>query len=148
MEPVGETPAAPEGEELLESAGSPEESPVPSPRAAERAGSPRRGQTGSPSRAIPPAEATARLAGFSDPAYDAAVADLEQVLEEGRDRLDPATVQVLEESLRTIDTAIEDARRALAADPANAQMNTYLAGTMQRKLNLLREASQIVTATT
>lgn len=154
VEPAGEDTSAGEGEQLLETAGTPGES-VTQPQRADgstgRAVSPRRGTADVPSRALPATGATgatARLAGFSDPAYDAAVADLEQVLEEGRDRLDPATVQVLEESLRTIDTAIEDARRALAADPANAQLNTYLAGTRQRKLNLLREASQIVTATT
>ncbi|HEV2147298.1 MAG TPA: hypothetical protein VGR37_07830, partial [Longimicrobiaceae bacterium] len=102
-----------------------------------------------PSRALPRGDVATRLVGYPvDPAYDAAVADLQGVLEAGRDRLDPRTVQVLEESLAAIDAAIDDARRALAADPANAQMNTYLAGTMQRKLQLLREASQIVTATT
>jgi hypothetical protein len=85
---------------------------------------------------------------YEDPAYDAAVADLQSVLDQGRDRLDPATVRVLEESLSTIDAAIDDARRALAADPANERLNTYLAGTRQRKLELLREASGIVTAIT
>jgi tetratricopeptide (TPR) repeat protein len=104
-----------------------------------------------PRRGTPAAQGpqgSARFAGYEDPAYDAAVADLQAVLEQGRDRLDPRTVQVLEESLGTIDAAIEDARRALAADPANARLNTYLAGTRQRKLELLREASDIVTAIT
>lgn len=106
-----------------------------------------RAAEGRGTRAVPPPEAPSRFAAYSDPAYDAAVADLQAVLEQGRDRLDPRTVQVLEESLRTIDAAIEDARGALAEDPANARLNTYLAGTMQRKLDLLREASSIVTAT-
>jgi hypothetical protein len=94
------------------------------------------------------AQTGARFAGSEDPAYAAAVADLQSMLDRGRDRLDPATVRVLEESLSTIDAAIEDARQALAADPANARLNTYLAGTRQRKLELLREASEIVTAIT
>lgn len=114
------------------------------------ASSPRAGRA-LPRRGTPTARGargSARFAGYDDPAYDAAVADLQAVLEQGRDRLDPRTVQVLEESLGTIDAAIEDARRALAADPANARLNTYLAGTRQRKLELLREASDIVTAVT
>lgn len=102
-----------------------------------------------PSRPLPRTERSSRFAGLSaDPAYDAAVSDLQAILDQGRDRLDPRTVQVLEESLKTIDAAIDDARQALEADPANARLNTYLAGTRQRKLELLREASQIVTATT
>jgi hypothetical protein len=114
---------------------------APAPRAGRA--TPRRGTP-----AAPGAQTGARFAGYEDPAYDAAVADLQAVLDQGRDRLDPATVRVLEESLSTIDAAIEDARRALAADPANERLNTYLAGTRQRKLELLREASGIVTAIT
>ncbi len=138
------SPAAPGGESGL----------APSPPARGDSGAaaspPRTGRAlprrGTP--AGPGAQGSARFAGYEDPAYDAAVADLQAVLEQGRDRLDPRTVQVLEESLGTIDAAIEDARRALAADPANARLNTYLAGTRQRKLELLREASDIVTAIT
>ncbi|MEW5930262.1 MAG: hypothetical protein AB1941_22615, partial [Gemmatimonadota bacterium] len=118
---------------------------APAEAARPRAGRP------SPRRGVPGAggaQGGARFVGYEDPAYDAAVADLQGVLEQGRDRLDPRTVQVLEESLGTIDAAIEDARRALAADPANERLNTYLAGTRQRKLDLLREATGIVTAIT
>ncbi|HEX9729045.1 MAG TPA: zf-HC2 domain-containing protein [Gemmatimonadales bacterium] len=74
-------------------------------------------------------------------AYDAAIADLEAVLARNRDRLDSATVQVLEESLRTIDRAIDRARLALEADPRDAYLNTHLAETMRRKLDLLRRAA-------
>jgi hypothetical protein len=129
-----------------------ETAPDPVPTAGTRgaAPAPRAGRA-TPRRGTPAsrgAQAGARFVGYEDPAYDAAVADLQSVLDQGRDRLDPATVRVLEESLSTIDAAIEDARQALAADPANAQLNTYLAGTRQRKLELLREASEIVTAIT
>lgn len=132
-------------DEALESA------PGPGAAGADPAGrAPRAGGT-APRRAapaLPRTEPSSRLVAFEDPAYDAAVADLQAILEDGRDRLDPSTVQVLEESLSTIDAAIADARRALEADPANARLSTYLAGTKQRKLELLREASQIVTAIT
>ncbi len=80
------------------------------------------------------------------PGYDAAVADLERVLAEGRGRLDTATVRVLEQNLRVIDQAIDQARRAVAADSANAYLNSHLAETMRRKLDLLRQAASLVSA--
>lgn len=78
--------------------------------------------------------------------YDHAVADLERVLAENRDRLDSATVRVLEESLVIIDRAIARAREALAADPGDEYLNAYLADTMRRKVALLRRAADIATA--
>ena len=80
------------------------------------------------------------------PRYDAAVADLERVLAEGRGRLDTTTVRVLEQNLRVIDQAIEQARRAVAADSANAYLNSHLAETMRQKLDLLRQAASLVSA--
>jgi anti-sigma factor ChrR (cupin superfamily) len=75
--------------------------------------------------------------------YDAAVADLEQVLREGRHRLKPATVRVLEEKLALIDKAIKDARVALAQDSASAYLNNHLMETQLRKLELLRRAASL-----
>ena len=80
------------------------------------------------------------------PGYDAAVADLERVLAEGRGRLDTTTVRVLEQNLHVIDQAIDQARRAVAADSANAYLNSHLAETMRRKLDLLRQAASLVSA--
>lgn len=80
---------------------------------------------------------------FADAQYDAAVGDLEQVLLQQRERLDPRTVIVLERNLRIIDDAIREARQALASDPANTLLNAHLAGARQRKLDLLRRAAQI-----
>jgi hypothetical protein len=78
---------------------------------------------------------------FADAEYDAAIADLEQVLREGRDALDPQTVMVLERNLRAIDDAIRQSRAALDADPANTYLNTHLADARRRKLELLRQAA-------
>jgi anti-sigma factor RsiW len=78
--------------------------------------------------------------------YDAAVDDLERVLAEGRDQLDSTTVRVLEHNLALIDRAIADARRALAADSANLYLNSHLAETMRRKVDLLRQAAALVAA--
>lgn len=76
---------------------------------------------------------------------DAAVLELEHVLRENRERLDPSTVRVIETNLALIDQAIADARRALAEDPASTYVNMHLADTMKRKLRLLREATALVT---
>ena len=78
--------------------------------------------------------------------YDTAVDDLERILAEGRGQLDTATVRVLEENLALIDRAIGQARRAVAADSANVYLNTHLAETMRRKIDLLRQAAALVAA--
>jgi len=74
------------------------------------------------------------------------VAELEGVLQSGRGRLDTATVRVIERNLATIDSAIAQARRAVAADSANLYLNAHLAETMRQKLELLRQAASLVTA--
>jgi len=53
---------------------------------------------------------------------------------------------VLEESLATIDRALERSRTALAADPANPYLNAHLQETMRRKVELLRQAAALVAA--
>ena len=92
----------------------------------------------------------ARLAWASDPRYDAAIAELQAALDAGRrsGRLDSATIRVVEHNLAVIDTAIVQARRALAADPGSAYLNHHLADTMRRKLELLRQATAIAGART
>jgi anti-sigma factor RsiW len=76
--------------------------------------------------------------------YAAAVADLERVLAGGRGQLDTTTIKVIEQNLAAIDRAIAQAQRALEADPANLYLNTHLAETMRRKLELLRQAATLV----
>jgi len=78
--------------------------------------------------------------------YDAAVTDLERVLDAGRGRLDTTTVKVIERNLATIDSAIAQAQRAVAADSANLYLNSHLAETMRRKLELLRQAAALVSS--
>jgi hypothetical protein len=80
-------------------------------------------------------------ANFDDTEYDAAVADLQRALQSGRGQLDPATVKIVQENLAIIDQAVDDARRALARDPGNADLSGYLQETRRRKLDLLRHAA-------
>src|SRR2546428_203798 len=81
----------------------------------------------------------------ADRRYETTVAELQGALVEGRrtGRLDSTTVRILERNLATIDTAIAQARRALAADPGSAYLNHHLADTMRRKLELLRQATAL-----
>ncbi len=78
--------------------------------------------------------------------YDAAVDDLERVLAQGRGKLDSATVRILEQNLAIIDRALAQARQAVAADSANLYLNSHLAETMRRKIDLLRQAATLVSA--
>ena len=80
----------------------------------------------------------------ADPRYDEAIADLEQALSAGRGQLDPGTIRILESNLLAIDTAIEQSRKALAADPANVYLHSHLADARQRKLALLRRGVGLI----
>jgi hypothetical protein len=80
--------------------------------------------------------------------YDAAVAELELVLERNRNQLDSTTVRVLEQNLAIIDRAINDARAALGQEPANPYLSRYLDQAMQKKVQLLRTATSVMRAET
>jgi len=66
------------------------------------------------------------------------------VLSEGRDQLEPKTLKVIEENLRIIDRAIAEARSAIAADPANSYLRSQVAANMRRKLDILRQATDVI----
>ena len=85
-------------------------------------------------------------ANFADAQFNAAVSDLEQILREERDRLDPRTVLVIERNLKAIDAAIQEARMALNNDPANPYLNSHLADARRRKLDLLRHVTTLASA--
>jgi len=88
----------------------------------------------------------AALADFGFTRYDAAIADLERVLAEHRNQLDPATVRVVEENLRIIDQATQQALKALKADPSNPYLNDHVADQMRRKVELLRQVTSLIHA--
>ena len=96
------------------------------------------------SEAVSPADGNLVPAALADPRYDAAIADLEQALRAGHADLDPGTIKIIEANLDAIDKAIDQSRRALAADPANVYLNNHLADSRQRKLALLRRATAMV----
>ena len=81
--------------------------------------------------------------GLADPQYDAAVADLEKALKNGRGQLDASTIAIVEHNLQIIDQAISQAREALVADPANSYLSGHLVEARRRKLDLLRRATAL-----
>jgi len=78
-----------------------------------------------------------------DSTVDQVVTQLRGTLDRHRTELDTGTVRVLEKNLAIIDSAIAEARRALAQDPGNNYLNHHLADTMRRKADLLRRASAL-----
>jgi anti-sigma factor RsiW len=84
---------------------------------------------------------------MADAQYDAAVQDLEKALKAGRGHLDASTIVVVEHNLQIIDQAINQAREALAADPANSYLSSHLVEARRRKLDLLRRATALASET-
>ena len=82
----------------------------------------------------------------SEFSYEATVEDLHEQLRDGRDRLDPQTVEALEGSLATIDRAIARAQEALEADPASVYLNRHLAEARSRKLRVLQQAAVLASS--
>lgn len=84
----------------------------------------------------------------TDDTTAAAIAELERSLAESGIQLDPETIAVLQRNLLIIDEALAEARAALASDPANPYLNRHYQTTMQKKLELLRQAGSIGRGTT
>ena len=85
--------------------------------------------------------AQVQLASFDATQVEGEIAELQAALDKGRGKLDPKTVEVLEKNLTLIRQATEDAKRALAADPANQDLQNYFASTVHKKLDLMRRAT-------
>jgi anti-sigma factor RsiW len=91
-----------------------------------------------------PSSDTIALAAFDAGKIEGEIAALQAALDKGRGKLDPKTVAVLEKNLKLIREATEDAKRALAQDPANRDLQNYFAGTVQGKLDLMRRATAMM----
>ena len=115
------------------------------PRAADRSAEASRAVDSDPSamERAALAEREAVPVSLADAQYDAAVSDLEHALKQGRGKLDPTTITIVEHNLQTIDEAIRQAREALAADPANTYLSGHLVEARRRKLDLLRRATAL-----
>lgn len=75
--------------------------------------------------------------------YVATVDQLRETLEVERERLSPSAVRTVERSLSVIDSAIAEAREALASDPANRTLVDILSAHYERKVELLQRATEL-----
>jgi len=98
-----------------------------------------------PSGAAPGVVAVANVSDLGGARYDSAVVQLEGALAANQGNLDSATVRIIKQNLAIIDQAIDQARRALAADPGSVYLSNHLAGTLKRKVELLRRATALTT---
>jgi hypothetical protein len=88
----------------------------------------------------------ARLAS-NEVRYTRDVDALQRTLDQRRDSLAPSTVQTIERSLRVADSAIAEARAALAHDPSNAALAQLFASNYERKIDLLKRATELTPRT-
>lgn len=71
------------------------------------------------------------------------IRDLEALLDEYGDRLDPDTREAIVDNLALIDAAIADANRALQEDPNSDFLHAHIANSMERKVRLLEDATRL-----
>ncbi len=93
-----------------------------------------------------PGAAAMMAASTTPPVLDSAIAELSDVLAQGRGVLDTTTVRILETNLAIIDRAIARARSAIEADPASEYLREHLELTIRRKLELMRSAADLIQA--
>jgi anti-sigma factor RsiW len=92
--------------------------------------------------AIRPAAATSQNFA-SEHDLERAARNLREVLQQRRDRLTPQTAKIIDENLDIIDQAIARMKRALDHEPGNRDLVTLLAETYQRKIDLLKTATEL-----
>jgi hypothetical protein len=92
-------------------------------------------------RALADAESNRAFATVA--AFERSSAELAATLERRGATLDPRTRAVLEQSLRTIDEAIAEARVALDSDPRNPAVQAFVAAAYRQKIDFLRRANDV-----
>lgn len=80
---------------------------------------------------------------YSFASYERSAEELSTLLDQRSAKLDPATREVLERSLRTIEEALGEARAALEAQPASADMRAFVEAAWRQKLDFLRRANDV-----
>lgn len=95
----------------------------------------------------PPAAGTqSRVVLAVEQNYAPTLADLRRTLDEQRSALSPATLRVIERAVATCDSAIAEARAALASDPANQVLLQILSAQFEQKVELLQRATQLTSS--
>jgi hypothetical protein len=75
--------------------------------------------------------------------YAPTITELRETLDAQRAELSPNTVKTLDHSLAVIDSAIAEARDALAADPASSELSEMLGAYYQHKIEFLKRATTL-----
>ena len=75
--------------------------------------------------------------------YVAAVQELDALLRQREGSMDAQTAEVVRRNMAIIDQAIREAQAALAADPANGDLNRAVSAAYKTKINLLRRAVEL-----
>lgn len=82
-----------------------------------------------------------------DMTYGNEIQRLQAIITERRRELDPATVSVIEESLKVIDAAVKQSRAALARDPGSGFLVDQLNSALDKKVELLRTVALLPSRT-
>ncbi|HUF14088.1 MAG TPA: zf-HC2 domain-containing protein [Longimicrobiales bacterium] len=75
--------------------------------------------------------------------YLAAIRELDALLRSRASQMDPQTAEVVRENMAIIDQAIRETHAALAADPANGDLNRAVTTAYKTKIKLLRRAVEL-----
>jgi hypothetical protein len=78
-----------------------------------------------------------------DSLYGREIARLRTLIAQRGAQLDPTTVQVIEQNLGIIDSAIVRSRAALRRDPASGFLNEQLTSALEKKVELLRTVATL-----
>jgi hypothetical protein len=83
----------------------------------------------------------------SDAIYGKQIELLQNVVQQRKAQLDPATVAIIERNLQIIDAAIEQSKAALRRDPASRMLSEQLTHALDKKVELLRTAAMLPAST-
>lgn len=112
---------------------------APAPRVEAPAPSTRRPSVGAaPARSRGTSLASVKPLSPAEAALAPEIVQLQQMLRQRRDKLDPSTIKVVEDNLALIDAAVKQARAALMHDPASGFLTEQLDNALQKKVELLR----------
>lgn len=98
-----------------------------------------------PTLANNPAETRERVSAAVT--YSREIARLQALVRQQGSVLDPTTTAIIENSMRIIDSALVEARAALARDPASRFLNEQVDKTLEKKLELLRSVTLLAART-
>jgi hypothetical protein len=83
----------------------------------------------------------------SDAIYGKQIELLQNIVQQRKAQLDPATVAIIERNLQIIDAAIEQSKAALRRDPASRMLSEQLTHALDKKVELLRTAAMLPAST-